>query len=658
MLLISGLRDFADIVLAQPGLVLRKNNAFDLAAADVVYGFCFAHGIRMSVVSRNAVPLLPMQLARSFAVRTESEVLRYLANAQFLGLASLWQKLCNGQLPARCDKAWYFATFCGIEGAEFERRALGDLDERADILVYLNGFVKPYDVIAAMTVLSTTSGWFSPDAEVVVNGTAHLLLLGAEHAMDVRSVHNLLRETYHSVALLDADARRRRRFPLSMALLGSRRAATVADLPSNRAPLPPPHEQPPNEQSQPVHEPQQQQLPPPPPQQQQPQEPRAALRAVSSFRPPANARPSGVRASANVLSMLPRASSSASAVRMASATQRASSSGGGALTAWRRRRVGAPRRFVPQARVSVWWSYGAPHDAQLRPSMTRLSAATVVNMLHADRLRSADGAASHELTAELLARSVDEARVRQTVVMLRVAVITAFLCTGALAVVLTSLVPANARRRDAPAQPAEQGGLSTLARPAPIDAVVLARAQRMVLTFGFGATGNLIALCFHPSAQQRVRILASDLFGAAVVTVATAPWLATIVRLAPPLAAGAVPVGAREVSVLVEVLIALLQVLVNAACVVRGLVLFWRHRADAHKLMDATWSMLAVLYAGTSAVSLAEFIARAAGIEFSNGLSGGDAGLTFLAFPSKAGLRVGARPPATARAWRVHGAAP
>jgi len=216
MLLISGLRDFADVVLAQPEQVLRKvrivsiqgglvpdaaspfgfapdtsqNNAFDLAAADVVYGFCFAHGIRMSVVSRNAVPvraarartcarlmaraffptmcaaarpashptlwrvpspcavraqLLPMQLARSFAVRTESEMLRYLANAQFLGLAGLWQKLCTGQLPARCDKAWYFATFCGIDDAEFERRALGVLDERADILEYLNGFVKPYD---------------------------------------------------------------------------------------------------------------------------------------------------------------------------------------------------------------------------------------------------------------------------------------------------------------------------------------------------------------------------------------------------------------------------------------------------------------------------------------------------------------------------------
>jgi len=83
VLLISGLRDFADVVLAQPELVLRKicavtiqgglvpdatslfgyapdtsqNNAFDPAAADAVYGFCFAHGIRMSVVSRNAVPV-------------------------------------------------------------------------------------------------------------------------------------------------------------------------------------------------------------------------------------------------------------------------------------------------------------------------------------------------------------------------------------------------------------------------------------------------------------------------------------------------------------------------------------------------------------------------------------------------------------------------
>ncbi|KAG8462876.1 hypothetical protein KFE25_001649 [Diacronema lutheri] len=35
-----------------------------------------------------------------------------------------------------------------------------------------------------------------------------------------------------------------------------------------------------------------------------------------------------------------------------------------------------------------------------------------------------------------------------------------------------------------------------------------------------------------------------------------------------------------------------------------------------------------------------------------------DVDLGLVPEPSKAGLRVGARPPATARAWRVHGAAP
>jgi len=264
--------------------------------------------------------------------------------------------------------------------------------------------------------------------------------------------------------------------------------------------------------------------------------------------------------------------------------------------------------------------------------MERLSAATVVNMLHADRLRSADGAASHELTAELLARAVDEAHMRQMVVMLRVAVITAFLCTGALAVVLTSLVPADASRRDTTTQPAERGESSTLARPASVDAVVLARARTVVLTFGFGATGSLILLCFHASAQQRVRILAAGLFGLTVLTAATTPWLATIVRLALRLAAGAVPVGARGPSVLVEMFVAVLQVLVIAVCVVRGLVLFWRHRADAHKLLRTSWSSLTIVYVGTSAVGLAEFVARAAGVEFSSGLSGSDEGPSFLTF--------------------------
>lgn len=80
------------------------NNTFDLPAADRVYSFCFEHGLPLAIVSRNAVPLLPMQLAKSFADRTSCSLLRYLADAQFLGLEGLWQKLCQGKLPPRCSK--------------------------------------------------------------------------------------------------------------------------------------------------------------------------------------------------------------------------------------------------------------------------------------------------------------------------------------------------------------------------------------------------------------------------------------------------------------------------------------------------------------------------------------------------------------------------
>ena len=130
VVLISSLRDFADVLAADAPLVLRKvhfvavqgglepdasrpsgfradtsvNNGFDMDAAEAVYAFCFAHGVPMTVTSRHAVPMLPMQLARSFAERTSCPVLRYLSAAQFLGLEGLWQRLCAGKLPERCTK--------------------------------------------------------------------------------------------------------------------------------------------------------------------------------------------------------------------------------------------------------------------------------------------------------------------------------------------------------------------------------------------------------------------------------------------------------------------------------------------------------------------------------------------------------------------------
>jgi hypothetical protein len=93
VVLISSLRDFADALVEQPALVLEKvvavgimgglvkddsspsgyapdtsvNNMFDLDAARRVYSWCFAKGIKMGVVSRFAVPMLPMQLAKRCA---------------------------------------------------------------------------------------------------------------------------------------------------------------------------------------------------------------------------------------------------------------------------------------------------------------------------------------------------------------------------------------------------------------------------------------------------------------------------------------------------------------------------------------------------------------------------------------------------------------
>lgn len=89
---ISSLRDVADVCLSHEKLVLRKvrevavqgglerdeasgewkpdssvNNGFDMDGAAVLYAFCFRHGMPLAVVSRNAVPLLPMQLANSCA---------------------------------------------------------------------------------------------------------------------------------------------------------------------------------------------------------------------------------------------------------------------------------------------------------------------------------------------------------------------------------------------------------------------------------------------------------------------------------------------------------------------------------------------------------------------------------------------------------------
>lgn len=233
LLLISSMRDVADLFEREPSLVLSRlqsvviqgglqrdeatgswvadtasNNEFDMDAANAVYSACQQSGLPMTVVSRHAVPLLPMQLANSFALRTECPVMCYLANAQSLGLIALWGKLCAGQLPARCTKQWYFETFCGIDATEFARLGFQHLAEGDDVGLHLNGFVKPYDVVAALAVLDETvpvlreAALRSSDPSLYTE--KHTLLLEPAQKVEIEHVVEVLRTTYHAIVEITA----------------------------------------------------------------------------------------------------------------------------------------------------------------------------------------------------------------------------------------------------------------------------------------------------------------------------------------------------------------------------------------------------------------------------------------------------------------------
>jgi len=232
VVLISSLRDFADVARAHEEMVVTAvhsvsvqgglepdpetpgawrpessvNNGFDMEAAAFVYRFCFEKKIPMTVVSRHAVPLLPMQLAKSFAERTECSVMRYLANAQFKGLEGLWQKICEGKLPARCNKQWFFETFCGVKQEIFEAAGHESLGADADIGFHLNGFVKPYDVVALIIALPLGKPLIASRSAVEINGTIHHLLLRQEHEVDVLPIAELLRDVYHAAVGISVKA--------------------------------------------------------------------------------------------------------------------------------------------------------------------------------------------------------------------------------------------------------------------------------------------------------------------------------------------------------------------------------------------------------------------------------------------------------------------
>jgi hypothetical protein len=228
-LLISSLRDFADCIIEHEELVLAKvqtvaimggltrespqhawkpdtsmNNYFDIEAAELVYRWCFENGVPMRVTSRHAVPMLPMGLACSFADVSDSTVMKYLYNCQCSGLVTLWHRLCLGQAPQRCTKEWFVQTFCGAFAGTTEELC-SKMEDVEDISTSLNGHVKPYDVVALMTLLPRTRDLFKETH--TVNGVAHTLLLSEADILDVSHVVQLLSSAYKQVLVAEASVR-------------------------------------------------------------------------------------------------------------------------------------------------------------------------------------------------------------------------------------------------------------------------------------------------------------------------------------------------------------------------------------------------------------------------------------------------------------------
>jgi len=161
------------------------NNQQDQDAASAVYTWCVEQRVPLRVVSRLAVPSIPLRVVRTLATNHPHDpVIRYLGASSELGLVDLWKKVCQGRIPR--GKRWFFSTFCGISSAEFDEIQGEQLGENFPIGNLLDGTSKAYDVVALLLALhdpgDTGQGLFPFDQ-------AHLRLNGADHYFFVQPQH-------------------------------------------------------------------------------------------------------------------------------------------------------------------------------------------------------------------------------------------------------------------------------------------------------------------------------------------------------------------------------------------------------------------------------------------------------------------------------------
>ena len=105
-------------------------------------------------------------------------------------------------LPPRCNKEWFFTTFCGVSAEEYRDQHAG-VGAEANIANYLNGSVKPYDVVSFMTNLPGWTRYFDfESAAVDVNGTRHSFFLSSEQKIEASAVAEFLGSVFADVGKL------------------------------------------------------------------------------------------------------------------------------------------------------------------------------------------------------------------------------------------------------------------------------------------------------------------------------------------------------------------------------------------------------------------------------------------------------------------------
>lgn len=81
----------------------------DPVAAEEVIAFCRARGIHLDCVDESMAPLIPMRLARSFAVLNEDHsLLSYVDAVQPLSLQALWVRVCQRRAGPQLTKQRFF----------------------------------------------------------------------------------------------------------------------------------------------------------------------------------------------------------------------------------------------------------------------------------------------------------------------------------------------------------------------------------------------------------------------------------------------------------------------------------------------------------------------------------------------------------------------